>query len=97
MVAAQNEEVLGILDLVGQEQADGFQRLLSTVDVVTKEEVVRLGREATVLEQTQQVIVLAVDVAANLLGREGGVSNAPDGTWRKTNCESSDKIRACIP
>lgn len=37
MVAAQNEEVLGILDLVGQQQTDRFKGLLSTIDVVTKE------------------------------------------------------------
>ena len=35
VVATEDEEVLGILDLVGQEQADGLQGLLSTVDVVT--------------------------------------------------------------
>lgn len=35
MVATENEEVLGILDLVGEEEADGLERLLATVDVVT--------------------------------------------------------------
>lgn len=50
VVAAENEEVLGVLDLVGEEQADGLERLLATVDIVTKEEVVGLGRETTVLE-----------------------------------------------
>ena len=34
VVAAQNEEVLGVLDLVGEQQADGLERLLSSVDVV---------------------------------------------------------------
>ena len=50
MVAAQDEEVLGVLDLVGQEKADGLEGLLATVDVVTEEEVVGLRRESTVLE-----------------------------------------------
>jgi hypothetical protein len=40
--------------------------LLAAVDVVTKEEVVGLWREAAILEQTQQVIVLPMDIAANL-------------------------------
>lgn len=34
MVATENEEVLGILDLVGEEQADGLEGLLASVDVV---------------------------------------------------------------
>lgn len=66
VVTAQNKEVLGVLDLVGEEQADGLERLLATVDVVTKEEVVGLWREATVLEQTEEIVVLAVDVTADL-------------------------------
>mmetsp|Transcript_41627 Transcript_41627/g.61077 ORF Transcript_41627/g.61077 Transcript_41627/m.61077 type:complete len:264 (+) Transcript_41627:174-965(+) len=66
VVAAQEEEVLRVLDLVGQEQADGLQALAPAVDVVAEEQVVGLRREAAVLEQTQQVVVLSVDVAANL-------------------------------
>lgn len=35
MVTSQDEEVLGVLDLVGKEQADGFEGLFASVDVVT--------------------------------------------------------------
>lgn len=66
MVATENEEVFGVLDFVCEEQADGFQRLLASIDVITKEEVVCLWRESTILEQTQQIIVLAVNVTADL-------------------------------
>lgn len=66
VVAAQDEEVLRILDLVGQEEADGLERLLSAINVVAKEEVVRLGREPAILEQAEQVIVLPVDITADL-------------------------------
>lgn len=52
--------------LVRQKQADRLQRLLPAVHVVTQEQVVGLGREATVLEEAQQVRVLPVDVAADL-------------------------------
>lgn len=68
VVATQDEEVFGVLDLVGQQQADGLERLLSTVDVVTEEEVVGLRGEAAILEQPQQVVVLTVDVATDLFG-----------------------------
>ena len=51
VVASQQEEVLWVLNLVSKEEADCLERLLSTVDVVSKEEIVGVGREATVLEQ----------------------------------------------
>lgn len=66
VVSTQNEEVLGVLDLVRKEEADGLERLLATVDVVTEEEVVSLRGETAVFEETQEVIVLAVDITANL-------------------------------
>ena len=53
MVASQDEEVLGVLDLVREQEADGLERLLAAVDVVAKEEIVRLGREAAIFEQPQ--------------------------------------------
>lgn len=62
MVPAEDEEVLRVLDFVGQQQANCFQRLLSTVHVVSKEQVVGFRREASVLKEPQQIIVLAVDV-----------------------------------
>lgn len=65
MIAAQQEEVLWIFDFVRQQQANGLQRLFAAIDVVAQKQIVGLGREAAVLEQTQQVIVLTVDVACN--------------------------------
>jgi hypothetical protein len=62
VVATKNEEVLRVLDLVGQQQADGLERLLASVDVVSKEEVVGFGRESAVFEQSEEVVVLPVDV-----------------------------------
>ena len=52
VVPSQQKEVLGILDLVRQQQADGLQRLLTSVHVVTKEQVVGLRGEAPVLKQS---------------------------------------------
>ena len=63
MVAPQYEEVLRVLDFVGEEETYRFERLLATVDVVSQEEVVGFWREAAVLEQSKQVVVLAVDIA----------------------------------
>ena len=66
VVAAQDEEVFGVLDLVGEEQADGLERLLASVNVVTQEEVVCFRREPAIFEQTEEVIILAVDVTTDL-------------------------------
>ena len=63
VIASQQEEVLRVLDLVCEQQADGFQRLLASVHVVAQEQVVAFRREAAIFEQTQQIVVLAVDVA----------------------------------
>ena len=63
MVASQKEEILRVLDFVGEEQADGLHGLLAPVHVVSQEEVVSVWREGTILEQTQQVRVLPVNVA----------------------------------
>ena len=76
VISTQNEEVLRIFDLVGQQQADSLQGLLAAINVVAHEEVVRRGREAPVLEEPQQVVVLPVNVSADL-GREG------ECVWRK--------------
>lgn len=69
VIPAQNKEVLGVLDLVCQKEADGLERLLTTVDVVAEEKVVGLRRESAVFEQPQEIVVLAVDITADL-GRE---------------------------
>jgi hypothetical protein len=62
VVTTEDEEVLRVLDLVREEEADRLERLLASVDVVTEEEVVGFGRETTVLEEAEEVVVLAVDV-----------------------------------
>lgn len=62
MVAPEQEEVLGVFDLVRQQQADGLQRLLPSVHIVAQEQVVGLWGEAAILEESQQVCVLSVDV-----------------------------------
>lgn len=67
VVTAQDEEVFGVLDLVGKEKANRLERLLATVDVITEEEVVGFWGKTTVFEEAQEIVVLAVDVATDLL------------------------------
>ena len=66
VVTTEDEEVLWVFNLVCKQEADRLQRLLSSVDVVTQEEVVGFWWESTVFEESQEIVVLAVDIAANL-------------------------------
>ena len=63
VVTSQHEEVLLELGFVGEEQDNGLEGVLSSVNVVTKEQIVRLGREAAVLEETEKVRELTMCIA----------------------------------
>ena len=76
VVAPEQEEVLRILDLVGQQQADGLQGLFPPVYVVAQEQVVALRRKAPVLEEPKQVVVLPVDVTCR-----GERCDEMEGRW----------------
>lgn len=66
VIAAQQEEVFRVLDLVRQQQTYRLQGLLPPVNVIAQKQVVGLGRKTAVLEQPQKIGVLAVYVAADL-------------------------------
>jgi len=77
VVSSQEEEVLGVEDLVSKKQADGFNRILPTINVVSEEQVVIHRREAMVMfgvcpvvgvhnvEESQQIEELPVDVTCH--------------------------------
>ena len=71
VVAAQDEEVLRVLDLIREEQADRLEALLAAVDVVAEEEVVRVGATAADAEEFGEV-VLQVARESCQPGTEGG-------------------------
>lgn len=65
VVAAQQEKIFWVLDFVREEQTDRLQGLLSSVDIVSEEQVVCLGGKSTVLKEPQKVSVLSVNVTTN--------------------------------
>jgi len=69
VVATQQEEVFGVLALLGHEDGDGLERLLPAVHVVAKEELVGVRWERALLEETQQVELLPMRVPRNVDGR----------------------------
>lgn len=52
VVSPEDEEVLRVLDLVCEEEADGFERLLAPIDIIAEEEVVCFRRESTVFKES---------------------------------------------
>lgn len=66
MIAAEDEEIFRVFDLVCKEQADCLQRLLASIDIVAQEEVVCFRGEAAVLEQTEEVVILPVYITTDL-------------------------------
>lgn len=66
MVAPQEEKVVCKFHLVGQQAANCLKALLSSIHIVTQEEVVRLRRKATTFEQLEKIRVLSMDIPADL-------------------------------
>ena len=66
MVAADQSDALRIAHLKSKQQKESFNRVVSTIDEITHEEVVRIWALTTDLEKLHQVIELTVNVTANL-------------------------------
>lgn len=79
MVPSEDEKVFGVLDLVGEQETDGLEGLLAAIDVIAEEEVVCFWRETAVLEQSEKVVVLAVDVTYSITDADDANANKKDG------------------
>ena len=65
VVSAQDRDAVAVAHLEADEQCDRFERVVASVDVITHEEVVRVGRVSANAEQLHQVVELTVNVAAH--------------------------------
>lgn len=92
VIASQEEKVLRVLNFIREQQTDCFQRLFSPIHVVAQEQIVTFRRKAAVLEQAQQVVVLAMDVTCSRQSRgfvtrcsslvtSGACDRHPDDRW----------------
>ena len=66
MIPSQEEKVLWIFDLITKQEENGLETLLPSVDVIPEEEIVGSGREATHLEEANEIRVLTVDITSDL-------------------------------
>lgn len=66
VIPSQDEEVFRVFDLVRKKETDCFKGLFTSVYVVTEKEVICFWREAAIFEESEEVVVLTVDVTTNL-------------------------------
>jgi hypothetical protein len=50
VISSEQEEVLRIFNFISEKKTHCFEWLLASVDIISQEEIVGIGREATVLE-----------------------------------------------
>lgn len=67
MVAAKDEEVFRVLNFICQKEADSFEGLFSSIDVIAKKQIICLWRESTVFEKSKKIVVLSMNISANLI------------------------------
>ncbi len=66
VVPTEDEEILGVFDLVRKQQADSLKGLLSSVHVISQEEVICLWWESSIFKEAEEIVVLSMNIAANL-------------------------------
>jgi len=69
VVTSQDSDSILIADFEGDEESDGLDGVVTSVNVISHEEVVGVGGLAANLKQLAQVVELTMDVTAN---RDGG-------------------------
>lgn len=90
MVPTKNVNLVGVANLEGKEEADGFDSLPSAVDVISKEEVVRFWRKPAILEQSEHIVVLSMDVSTNL---ERSIDLQEHGLFKEDGLHHSDQAQ----
>ena len=65
VVTAEDSNSVGEAHLEGDEESDGLDRVVTTIDVVAHEEVVSVRGLSSDLEQLAQIVELTVDVTAD--------------------------------
>ena len=65
VVASQDRDSVPVADLERDKQSDSLDTIIAAVDIITHEQVVRVRRLTTDLEEFKEIVELAVDVAAD--------------------------------
>ena len=65
MITSQQKHILRILYFQSQQQTHGLYTLMSPVNIVAEEKIVRFWRRASLLQKTEQIVILSVNVCSD--------------------------------
>ena len=65
MVASQKSDSVFVPDFEGQKEQECLNAIFSSVDIIAHEDVIGVRRESTDFEEFEEIVELAVDIAAN--------------------------------
>lgn len=68
MVSSEDMHLGRVFNLEGEQQANGFDALSPSIDVIAQEEIAGFWWQSAVFEEPEHVVVLPVDVSADLDG-----------------------------
>ena len=66
MISPEDGDFVWIFDLEGEQQTDSLDTLSSSINVIAHEEIGGIRREASVFEEPEHVVVLSVNISADL-------------------------------
>lgn len=106
MVTSQDIYFFRVLNLVGIEEANSLNSLSSPINVISQEQIIGLGREASILKKSKHIIVLAMNIATDLKRgldldehwlTEEDVFNSPDDTQNDGLLKFDKLARFVVP
>ena len=65
VITSQDGDSVLEADLKGHQEGYSLNRVVATIDVISHEEIVSVGRAATDLEELAQVVELTMDITTN--------------------------------
>lgn len=69
MISPNQEEILRVPDFITKQKEDGFEGHFSPIDIISKKQIIWIGRKPAQPEQFHQIKKLPVDVANDVDGR----------------------------
>ena len=69
VVTPQQKKVFWVSDFISQKKSNCFNALSASIDIISKKKIIRVWWISAILEQSQQIVVLSMDISAYLQAR----------------------------
>jgi hypothetical protein len=66
VISSEDKEIFRVFDLVGEQQTYCLKTLFSSINIISQEKVIGIWWKPSVFEQTEKIVVLTVNITANL-------------------------------